>query len=116
MGPKRIQRKRIKGWTMPNNTIYVGRPSVYGNPYSEFIYGKDEALRLYRVYMKEMIVSKKIDLTPLIGKNLACWCPLNEPCHADYLLLHVKALEERTREEFFKYLDEWEKKYYDPRR
>lgn len=22
----------------------------------------------------------------LRGKNLACWCPLDEPCHADILL------------------------------
>jgi hypothetical protein len=22
----------------------------------------------------------------LRGKHLACWCPLNEPCHADVLL------------------------------
>jgi len=26
------------------------------------------------------------DLTPLRGKNLACWCPLDQPCHADVLL------------------------------
>ncbi len=29
---KRIQRKRTKGWRMPENTIYVGRPSKWGNP------------------------------------------------------------------------------------
>ena len=31
--PKRIQRSRAKGWKMPANTIYVGRPTVWGNPY-----------------------------------------------------------------------------------
>lgn len=25
-------------------------------------------------------------LTPLTGRDLACWCPLDEPCHADVLL------------------------------
>jgi len=30
---KRIQRKRTKGWRMPENTIYVGRPTIYGNPF-----------------------------------------------------------------------------------
>jgi hypothetical protein len=30
--PKRIQRKRTRGWRMPPNTIYVGRPSKFGNP------------------------------------------------------------------------------------
>ena len=33
MKPIRIQRKRIKGWQMPKNTIYVGRGSYWGNPY-----------------------------------------------------------------------------------
>lgn len=26
------------------------------------------------------------DLHELRGKNLACWCPLDQPCHADVLL------------------------------
>ena len=30
---KRIQRKRIKGWRMPENTVYVGRGSKWGNPH-----------------------------------------------------------------------------------
>jgi hypothetical protein len=31
--PQRIQRKRVKGWKMPPNTIYVGRGSKWGNPF-----------------------------------------------------------------------------------
>lgn len=31
--PKRIQRKRTKGWKMPPNTVYVGRPTCWGNPF-----------------------------------------------------------------------------------
>lgn len=31
--PKRIQRKRTKGWRMPENTVYVGRGSRWGNPH-----------------------------------------------------------------------------------
>lgn len=26
------------------------------------------------------------DVSSLRGKNLACWCPLDQPCHADVLL------------------------------
>ena len=26
------------------------------------------------------------DLAPLQGHDLACWCPLDQPCHADVLL------------------------------
>jgi hypothetical protein len=33
MMPERIQRKRTKGWKMPPNTVYVGRGSMWGNPY-----------------------------------------------------------------------------------
>jgi hypothetical protein len=31
--PIGIQRKRTDGWRMPANTIYVGRPSRWGNPF-----------------------------------------------------------------------------------
>lgn len=34
MIPKRIQRKRTKGWRMPEAAVYVGRPSRWGNPYT----------------------------------------------------------------------------------
>jgi hypothetical protein len=30
---QRIQRKRLKGWKMPPNTVYVGRGSKWGNPF-----------------------------------------------------------------------------------
>ena len=30
---KRIQRKRTKGWKMPKNAKYVGRPTKWGNPF-----------------------------------------------------------------------------------
>ena len=33
MNPIRIQRLHTKGWKMPPNTVYVGRPSRYGNPW-----------------------------------------------------------------------------------
>ena len=31
--PKRIQRKRTKGWRMPEGAVYVGRGSRWGNPF-----------------------------------------------------------------------------------
>jgi hypothetical protein len=96
--PERIQRKRAKGWKMPENTVYVGRPSLWGNPYSadhhyrshhpdvpiihysEAAQTAAEAVEKFRSYVN------KLDLAPLRGKNLACWCRLGEPCHADVLL------------------------------
>lgn len=32
-GPVRVQRKRTKGWKMPENTVYVGRGTRWGNPF-----------------------------------------------------------------------------------
>jgi hypothetical protein len=34
VSPQRIQRKRQRGWRMPEGAIYVGRPSRWGNPFS----------------------------------------------------------------------------------
>ena len=95
--PVRIQRKRTKGWRMPENTVYVGRPSKWGNPFSLkephlrfsepwlvvdlFKRNLNSVLRPKRPYpYPDMIVRE------LRGKNLACWCPLDQPCHADVLL------------------------------
>lgn len=32
--PQRIQRKRTKGWRMPEGAVYVGRPTKWGNPFT----------------------------------------------------------------------------------
>jgi hypothetical protein len=34
--------------------------------------------------------------TELAGKDLACWCPLNQPCHADVLLELANAEENQS--------------------
>lgn len=31
--PVRVQRRRIKGWRMPENTVSVTRPGPFGNPF-----------------------------------------------------------------------------------
>lgn len=74
---------------MPPNTVYVGRPTVHGNPYKigdRYMMGVVEdaadAVRLYR----SLAENAQWDLSSLRGKDLACWCPLDQPCHADVLL------------------------------
>jgi hypothetical protein len=32
---------------------------------------------------KRLVIAAKIELR---GKNLACWCPFDRPCHADVLI------------------------------
>ena len=129
--PKRIQRKRTKGWRMPDGAVYVGRPSRWGNPFSlagatrGTVVGPpwfdtkawpmtrgvrrvdDAVLRAYSTHAPASNASAAaVDvfaslasvrlrdhheetqrwLAPLAGHDLACWCPLAEPCHADVLL------------------------------
>lgn len=82
--PRRIQRKRTKGWKMPPNTVYVGRGSLWGNPYTVEKHGRTQAVALYRqMYAGRGCLKLTRDLR---GKNLACWCALDHPCHADVLL------------------------------
>lgn len=77
------------GMSLDENTIYVGRPSKWGSP---FIIGEVyEGKKLTRTSSVNLFVLnrgflKESEIQELRGKNLACWCSLNERCHADYLL------------------------------
>lgn len=96
-GPQRLQRKRTAGWRMPEGAVYVGRLgalSGWGNP---FIVGTDanggnmtatEAVEHYRLALDEgrLQYSTKRVRDELAGKDLACWCATDVPCHADVLL------------------------------
>ncbi|MCJ7768777.1 DUF4326 domain-containing protein [Candidatus Bathyarchaeota archaeon] len=76
------------------NTVYVGRPSKWGNPYyvgyyngSFTIQTVSESLIFYRQYVETILKEKDPDfLNELRGKNLACWCRLDQKCHSDILL------------------------------
>jgi len=90
--PKRIQRGRAKGWKMPGNAIYVGRPTVWGNPYvvgAELMNGEtltaEKAVKLYEQHLADNFSERDIRHC-LHDKDLACWCELDQPCHADVLL------------------------------
>jgi hypothetical protein len=84
--PKRIQRKRKKGWKMPEGAIYVGRPTRFGNPFSVEGFGRNLAVFNFRQRMRNMQLVNPSFFDELRGKDLACWCPLDKPCHADVLL------------------------------
>jgi hypothetical protein len=88
--PKRIQRKRTKGWKMPEGAVYVGRPTRWGNPYPVEVFGREEAIRKFRgLFQHEQGNSTEFPVPTvedLHGKDLACWCPLDKACHADVLL------------------------------
>ena len=88
--PERVQLKRTKGWRMPRNTVKVDRTTMWGNYIAATCCIKDRAaaVELFRRWVDEgaSLAWKARAATDLRGKNLACWCPLDQPCHADVLL------------------------------
>lgn len=97
--PRRVQRTRTKGGGMPAGSVYVGRPTVWGNRYTVGVPGSGvgvvatlaEAVEGYRRMWSEPHQVAYIR-ERLRGRDLACWCPLVDkdgrpvPCHADILL------------------------------
>ena len=70
---------------MPPNTVKVCRPGKWGNPYRIGVDGDAETcVRTYKQAIKMGAGPDEIE--ELRGKNLACWCALDAPCHADVLL------------------------------
>lgn len=89
---------------MPENTVKVSRPSPWGNPFT--VTDKlNPGTRIAGVYFamptaadavqcfRDMLTNPgdrpdwvRAHIHELRGKNLACWCPLDQPCHADVLL------------------------------
>lgn len=107
--PKRIQRKRTKGWAKPFLAVCVTRPSQFGNPFKvgegtpfrfcrgtviratkhlRLVQDAESAVAFFSAWIdsphgKHMRVAAKEYLR---GKDLCCWCALDQPCHADVLL------------------------------
>lgn len=114
--PHRVQLSRKKGWRMPANTVSVARPGRWSNPFTVAEVGMPAAIDAFRVLMTGgwspgclshltdsdynrayAARTKWLDrnkwqfpehgaIHELRGKNLACWCKLGDPCHADVLL------------------------------
>lgn len=95
---------------MPDGAIYVGRPTDWGNPYQirrrgggyevvgrgKVVWGfaapmtrrdaAECAVDLYRDIIPPRSIRAREAQIHLAGHDLACWCPLDLPCHADVLL------------------------------
>ncbi len=108
---KRIQRKRTKGWKMPEGAVIVTRPGRFGNPFKvggwfaldamgmsycqamegfqderfTLIENAEQAVKMFRQYRSKYRLTPS-ELAELRGKDLACFCRLDQPCHADVLL------------------------------
>jgi Domain of unknown function (DUF4326) len=114
VSPQRIQRQRTKGWRMPEGAVYVGRPTKWGNPYkiaevsrhgiSPYgwrVPGDPSVAAHGHIYMTELAAVERAvalfaleairpswaeRISELADTDLACWCPLDQPCDADVLL------------------------------
>lgn len=93
--PERIQLRRTKGWRMPANTVKVDRTTMWGNRWKPGVWSNTlgrnvetaaEAVDLYRRIAIPEAHHRAWVRENLRGKNLACWCQIGQPCHADVLL------------------------------
>ena len=85
--PRRYQRSRRKGAHLPSEVVVVTRPTRWGNPHPLSL-GRAEAVRRYRDDLLAGRLAITVDdvARELRDRDLACYCPLDEPCHADVLL------------------------------
>ena len=101
--PVRIQRKREKGWRLPENTVCVTRGTHYGNPFKIGTLQPHPLEYLGMVYVESnqhatVLFDNWLDCAPvgkellkrikreLPGKNVACFCHPEDYCHGDIIL------------------------------
>lgn len=113
--PVRIQLSRKAGFNLQAHSIAINglpavkvdRASIYGNPFK--VHGDgismtpEMAVAAFRALVEKdrewfpqplpwpkgkipKRMTTRADVAHLRGKNLACWCALDAPCHADVLL------------------------------
>ena len=82
---------------MPAGAVNVTRGTDWGNPFRiDFALDlgpslgcltitRELAVELFRAWVNERGWTDQIR-RELAGKALVCWCPLDQPCHADVLL------------------------------
>jgi len=100
--PCRIQRKRTKNFNLQKTSlsinglsvIYVGRGTKWGNharvgfydTHAGYIENNADAVKAFELFMQRNPELVDYAIIELAGKNLACWCRLDQCCHADVLL------------------------------
>jgi len=97
--PQRVELSHHGKPFLPPNTVMVSPPSSWGNPFAlgELVWFAGAPMSSMTIdrALATALYRRFIELDPqlagsarrqLAGKNLACWCPLDEPCHADVLL------------------------------
>lgn len=106
---QRLQSSRRKGARRPEGSMYVGRPTKWGNPFQHRTWGHAKSVILHRQWLTGGMGALTLerlgfepaeidalfrlrsrvltDLHALAGHDLACWCALSTRwCHAELLL------------------------------
>lgn len=95
---RRIQMSRQRPWRAENpEAVIVARPSKWGNDFAvgaiitdptgqlkTTVRDRAHAVALFRKHQAPALRSAA--LAELAGRDVACWCPEDEPCHGDVLL------------------------------
>lgn len=85
--------------TAPKDAVYIGRGSMYGNPYVIGKHGtRSEVIAKYRKDLEDCLNESATQeaLLALDGKDLVCFCtPL--PCHGDVLIRAVERVKEMRK-------------------
>jgi Domain of unknown function (DUF4326) len=98
--PRRIVRRRIKGWRKPEGAIdctranngpwgnryVVGQTVQHVNGRHYTVVDRAHAVALYREWLFWQLERFPHYLDDLKGRDLMCWCPFGQPCHVDVLL------------------------------
>lgn len=102
--PKRVQMRRDRPWRQDHpDAVIVARPTRWGNPFrigcrvgdgpllsaGREILSNAAAVAAFRTMLSlapRNYPSEEEIRAALAGRDLACWCPLDQPCHADVLL------------------------------
>jgi len=98
--PRRLRLSRRAGFDLQRESlacnglpaVNVSRPSRWGNPFvaGKLAGGAAEAVAKFRLYAADPAYRAEARIA-LQGKNLACWCAPDQPCHAEVLLEIVNA-------------------------
>jgi Domain of unknown function (DUF4326) len=85
--PRRVRMTRRMPWRhLAPDAVIVDRRSRWGNPYPVAEHGRRRAVAMFRwrLYSTPGLLDQA--RAELAGRDIACWCPLDEDCHADVLL------------------------------
>lgn len=138
LNPRRIQMSRQKPWRADNpDAVVVARPSKWGNPFGVgsiidgLVLDRDRAVGFYTNWLTNSLdengryvfgdtdyhgveasgrPSVEEIRAALRGRDLACWCPLDQPCHAD-VLLRIANRPDPTADEWRESAERWHADY-----